>query len=305
MTLTVGDHLVRAVGLGGRARAVVAVTTETVEELRRMHDPSPQVAAAIGRLATGALLLASSLEKVTHREPLLTIELEGGGPAGRLVATASPLGWVRATVSNPLAATKPRDGGTLEVSSVVGTEGQLIVTRDPGVGEPYRGVVELVTGEIARDLAFYLSESEQSPSAVVLGVRTLPEGRIGSAGGLLIQLQPGVSDDEAVSLTDNVRELGAVSARVAEGEAPKEWLARIFPDGCAILEEVPVSFYCGCSMDRVESALKLLGVGEIHNVMESKDDDGASVVCGFCRARYAVGEARLRELIVEVQSELA
>jgi len=305
MTLTVGDHLVRAVGLGGRARAVVAVTTETVEELRRMHDPSPQVAAAIGRLATGALLLASSLEKVTHREPLLTIELEGGGPAGRLVATASPLGWVRATVSNPLAATKPRDGGTLEVSSVVGTEGQLIVTRDPGVGEPYRGVVELVTGEIARDLAFYLSESEQSPSAVVLGVRTLPEGRIGSAGGLLIQLQPGVSDDEAVSLTDNVRELGAVSARVAEGEAPKEWLARIFPDGCAILEEVPVSFYCGCSMDRVESALKLLGVGEIHNVMESKDDDGASVVCGFCRARYEVGEARLRELIVEVQSELS
>ena len=130
MTSTSGDHLVRAVGLGGRARAVVAVTTDTVEELRRMHDPSPQVAAAIGRLATGALLLASSLEKVTNREPLLTVELEGGGPAGRLVATASPLGWVRATVSNPLAATDPRDDGTLEVSGVVGTEGQLIVTRD-------------------------------------------------------------------------------------------------------------------------------------------------------------------------------
>jgi len=305
MTSTVGDHLVRAVGLGGRARAVVAVTTDTVEELRRMHDPSPQVAAAIGRLATGALLLASSLEKVTNREPLLTIELEGGGPAGRLVATASPLGWVRATVSNPLAATGPRDGGTLEVSGVVGTDGQLIVTRDPGFGEPYRGVVELVSGEVARDLAFYLSESEQSPSAVVLGVRTLRKGRIGSAGGLLVQLLPGVSDGEAITLTDHVRELGAVSARVAEGEAPKEWLARIFPDGCAILEEVPVSFFCGCSMDRVEAALKLLGVGEIHGVMESDGDDDASVVCGFCRARYVVGETRLRELIVEVQSELS
>ena len=305
MTLTVGDHLVRAVGLGGRARAVVAVTTETVEELRRMHDPSPQVAAAIGRLATGALLLASSLEKVTNREPLLTIEIEGGGPAGRLVATASPLGWVRATVSNPLAATEPRDDGALEVSSVVGIQGQLIVTRDPGVGEPYRGVVELASGEVARDLAFYLSESEQTPSAVVLGVRTLREGRIGSAGGLLVQLLPGVSDDEAISLTDNVRELGAVSARVSEGEPPKEWLARIFPDGCAILEEVPVSFFCGCSMDRVEAALKLLGVGEIHSVMESDSNDGASVVCGFCRARYAVGEARLRELVLEVESELS
>ncbi len=305
MTSTTGDHLVRAIGLGGRARVVVAVTTGLVEELRRMHDPSPQVAAAIGRLATGALLLASCLEKVTDREPMLTIELEGGGPAGRLVATASPLGWVRATVSNPLAVTDPGDDGALEVAGVVGTQGQLIVTRDPGIGEPYRGVVELVSGEVARDLAFYLSESEQTPSAVVLGVRMLRQGRIGAAGGLLVQLLPGVSEDEAMSLTENIREIGAVSARVSEGELPKEWLARIFPEGCAILEEVPISFFCGCSMDRVEAALKLLGAGEIYSVMESDDDDGASVVCGFCRARYAVGEARLRELIVEVESELS
>ena len=188
------DHLVRAIGLEGRARAVVAVTTDTAEALRRIHDPSPEVAAALGRLSTGALLLASSLEKVTAREPMLTIEVDGGGPAGRLLATASPAGWVRAMVANPRAIADGRKEGKLNVAGVVGSDGELVVTRDPGIGEPFRGVVELVSGELARDLAFYLSESEQSPTAVVLGVRTLRGGRVGGSAGLLVQLLPGVSD---------------------------------------------------------------------------------------------------------------
>ena len=199
------DHVIHAMGLGGRARAVVAETTEAVEELRRLHDPSPEVTAAVGRIATGALLLASTLEKITGREPLLTVEVDGGGPAGRLVATASPAGWVRAMASNPLATANRRDNGKLEVSAVVGIDGQLVVTRDPGIGEPYRGVVDLVSGELAKDLAYYLSESEQSPAAVVLGVKCLKEGRVASAGGLLVQLLPGVSDKEAIALTDRIR----------------------------------------------------------------------------------------------------
>jgi len=253
------DHVIRAVGLGGRARAVVAETTNAVEELRRLHDPSPEVTAAVGRLATGALLLASTLEKITAREPLLTVEVDGAGPVGRLVATASPAGWVRAMAANPLATGKPRDDGKLDVSGVVGVAGQLIVTRDSGIGEPYRGVVELVSGELAKDLAYYLSESEQSPAAVVLGVKCLREGRVASAGGLLVQLLPGVSDKEALALTDRIRALGAVSSRLSVGQGPREWLAKIFPEGCAIVGEVPARFFCGCSMERVERALKLLG----------------------------------------------
>jgi len=141
------DHVIRAVGLGGRARAVVADTTNAVEELRRLHDSSPEVTAAVGRLATGALLLASTLEKITTREPLLTVEVDGEGPVGRLVATASPAGWVRAMATNPLATADRRDDGKLDVSGVVGVDGQLTVTRDPGIGEPSRGVVELVSGD--------------------------------------------------------------------------------------------------------------------------------------------------------------
>lgn len=297
------DYLIHAMGLGGRARAVVAVTTDAVEELRRLHDPSPEVTAAIGRLATGALLLASTLEKMTRREPLLSVEVDGGGPAGRLIATASPAGWVRAMVSNPLATADRRSDGKLDVSGVVGKHGQLVVTRDPGVGEPYRGVVNLVSGELAKDLAFYLSESEQSPAAVVLGVKCVREGRVASAGGLLVQLLPGVSDDEALALTDCIRSLGAVSSRLAEGQGPRQWLAQIFPEGCAIVGEVPARFYCGCSMERVERALKLLGTDEIRAVLAGGDGGSSDVVCGFCKMAYTLHPNRLRALITEVESE--
>lgn len=297
------DHVIRAVGLGGRARAVVAETTQAVEELRRLHDSSPEVAAAVGRLATGALLLASTLEKTTTRDPLLTVEVDGGGPVGRLVATASPAGWVRAMASNPLATADRRDDGKLDVSGIVGVDGQLTVTRDPGIGEPYRGVVELVSGELAKDFAYYLSESEQSPAAVVLGVKCVREGRVASAGGLLVQLLPGVSDKEALSLTDRIRALGAVSSRLSAGQGPREWLAKIFPEGCTISGEVPARFFCGCSMERVERALKLLGLKEIRAVLEDRRDGSSDVICGFCRMAYTLQPSRLRALITEVESE--
>jgi len=303
MTGHAGDHLIRAGALGGRARVIAALTTDTAEELRRVHDPSPQVAAALARISTGALLLAATLEKVTSREPVLTLEADGGGPAGRLVATASPAGWVRAMAANPLAATSRNAEGGLDVAGVVGRGGQLVVTRDSGRGDPYRGVVELVSGDLAKDLVFYLNESEQSPAAVVLGVHVIPEGRVNQAGGLLIQLLPGVSDDEADLLVENISELGSLSSRIAEGDGPREWLARVFPDGCTIFNEIPVRFLCGCSTDRVEAALKLLGVGEIRAAMDEDNDRRAVLTCEFCRTEYVLTHERLRELLAEVESE--
>ncbi len=297
------DHLVRAIAFGGRARAVVAVTTGAVEELRALHDPSPEVSVALGRLATGTLLLASSLEKVTGREPMLTLEVDGGGPAGRLAATASPAGWVRAMVANPLATAGGIDHGALDVAGVIGRSGQLVVTRDTGAGEPYRGVIDLVSGEIAKDIAFYLTESEQMPAAVVLGVKTVRAGRVKHAGGLLVQLLPGVSEDEALELTDRIRELGAVSSRLEAGESPRQWLATIFPEGCTVLEEVAVAFRCGCSRDRAEASLKMLGEDEIRAAIAGGDGPKVAVTCGFCRAEYEVQRERLLELIDEIRRE--
>jgi molecular chaperone Hsp33 len=296
------DHMVRAVAWGGRVRVAACDSTATVEELRRIHDPSPVTAAAIGRLATGALLMTSMLEKLTVREPMVTLEIDGDGPAGRMLATASPAGWVRAMVSNPLATATSRINGKLNVAGVVGTTGELIVTRDPGIGEPYRGVVSLVSGEIAQDLAHYLLESEQTPSAVLLGVHVVPDGVVDHAGGLMIQLLPGVRDDEAQELTSRVRELGPVTSQMAVGVGPMAWLDGIFGEDLEVLATQPVRFFCGCSTERVETALMLLGAGEIRAMLADSGGEPTVVHCGFCRSDYRVSAATLQGLLATVEA---
>jgi molecular chaperone Hsp33 len=297
------DHLVRAVAAGGRIRVVAADTTKTVDELCRIHEPMPPTAAAIGRLATGALLLAASLEKITRREPVLTIEIDGGGPAGRILATASPAGWVRAMVANPRANAEPVVNGKLNVAGVVGTVGDLTVTRDLGFGEPYRGVIPIQSGEIGKDVAHYLHDSEQIPAAVVLGVFVQSDGTVGASGGLMIQLLPGVSDAEAEELTKRVREFGAVTSHLIVGEAPESWIHALFPGAARILETNPVGFVCGCSMDKVETALKLLGAGEIQAVLDESHQRPTLFTCGFCRAEYRVDPERLVGLLEEIMEE--
>ena len=297
------DHLIRAIAWGGRVRVVAGDTTATVEELRRIHEPSAPTTAALGRLATGALLLATSLEMVTEREPMLTVEVDGGGPAGRLMATASPAGWVRAIVANPEATADPVVNGKLNVAGVVGAEGNLIVTRDIGIGEPYRGVVPIRSGEIAQDIAFYLTESEQTPAAVVLGVYVDRDGRVGASGGFLVQLLPGVSDDEADTLTRHVRSFGAVTSHLIVGELPVDWIRMVFRDDIEILEQTPARFLCGCSPDRVETALKLLGADEVRGLQDQHGETPAVLTCGFCHTRYEVTPEQLGELLREIEAE--
>ncbi len=297
------DTLLRGTALGGRARFAAAETTAAVEKLREIHDLSPTVCAALGRTATGALLLAAMLEKLSAREPVVTVEVEGDGPAGRIVATASPGGWVRGFVRHPRAAAAPRPDGKLDVAAVVGRRGTLTVTRDPGVGEPWRGVVPLRSGEIARDLARYLHDSEQLPSAVGLGVFVVPEGRVAHAGGWLVQLLPGVSDDEAEALADRVRRLGPVTAQLRAGRGPEAWLGDLFAGGFEVLGRTPVRFECGCSRERVEKALRLLGPAEIRSLLDEArgKSEPAELRCEFCRATYPVSPADLERLLREAE----
>jgi len=297
------DHLIRGTAWDGRVRFVAVVATDTVEELRRIHDPSPSTTAALGRLAMGTALLAASLEKVTRREPLITVEIDANGPAGRFLATASPTGWVRATVANPAASADPIVNGKINVAGVVGSVGELAVTRDPGFGEPYRGVTPIRSGEIAQDFAHYLNDSEQTPSAVVLGVYVTAEATVGNAGGFLVQLLPGVSDEEAELLAERVRSVGAVTSRLMAGEGPGRWIETLFPEGYRVLERTPLRFHCGCSMERVETALKLLGPAEIRQLLASEDRP-VTLTCEFCRKAYEIPDRRLGELLREVREEL-
>ena len=174
------------------------------------------------------------------------------------------------------------------------------MTRDPGIGRPYHGIVPLVAGEVAQDLASYLLSSEQTPSAVVLGVHVVPQGRVEHAGGLLLQLLPGVSDTEAAELATRVRELGPVTARLAARQGPMHWVEQLLPEGFELLEQLPVRFRCGCSMERVEASLKLIGANEIEALL---DQSPAELVCGFCRRVYVVQRPDLERLLVELEVE--
>jgi molecular chaperone Hsp33 len=292
------DHVVRGLGLGGRVRAVAADTTTVAQALHRIHDPTRTVTTALGRLATGALLLAASLEKVTRLEPVLTLEMDGGGPAGRIFATASPGGWVRALVANPAATIGPTTDGRLDVGGVIGRDGHLSVTRDLGFGRPYRGVVPLVTGEVAKDLAWYLTESEQSPAAVVLSVSVEQPGDVSGASGLLLQLLPGVTEDEARELTSRVHELGSLAEA---GGGPSEWLESLFPLGFEDAETTAVEFRCGCTRERVLSSLRLIGAADVAGLLRDAElGTPAVMTCGFCRTPYRVSEGELRTVLDEI-----
>lgn len=302
--MRIDDHMVRGFALDGRVRVIAAVTTRAVDRLRVIHDASPTTAAAVGRVATGCLLLAATLEKVTGREPMVTLEVEGGGPAGRLVATASPRGWLRALVAEPHAEAPRRDDGRFDVAAVVGAEGHLSVTRDPGIGQPYRGVIQLRNGGIAEDLAHYLTESEQTPAAVVLGIAADASGVL-QAGGLLVQLLPGVSDLEAFVLTERVRELGSLPDQLLGGSGPDQWLRYLFDHDFEELDRGSVEFRCGCSAERAATAVMLLGEDEIEELRSTPGDQPVELTCGFCHRVYPLDRERLAELLAEVRAARA
>jgi molecular chaperone Hsp33 len=289
-----GDHLVRATALDGKVRAFSIRATDLVEELRRRHDTYPAPTAALGRTAMGALLLAAASLK--EEEQLLTVEVRGGGPIGRILCTANGRGEVRGLVGNPHVHADSRSG-KLNVAGVVGTEGHLSVTRDLGMREPYRGTVELRSGEIGEDLAYYLALSEQTHSAVGIGVFVVPAGFVEAAGGFLVQLLPGLSDDEIATVEREISALPHPTTMIRDGLSPRQVLERVFPGGFEVLDEYPVRFLCPCSRERFESAIVTLGGQEIQRLIEEEEKDFTEVVCHFCNEKYHFSPDQMREIL--------
>jgi molecular chaperone Hsp33 len=290
-----GDHVVRATALDGKVRAFSIRATELVEELRRRHDTYPAASAALGRTAMGALLLAAASLK--EEEQVLTVEVRGGGPIGRILCTANGRGEVRGLVGNPHAHAESRRPGKLNVAGVVGTEGYLSVTRDLGMREPYRGTVELQSGEIGEDLAYYLARSEQTPSAVGIGVFVVPDGSVEAAGGFLVQLLPGLSDEEVAAVEREISALPHPTSMIRDGLTPHQVLERIFPGGFEPLDEYPVRFLCPCTRERFESAIVTLGGQEIQRLIEEEEKDFTEVVCHFCNEAYRFSPDQMREIL--------
>lgn len=290
------DYMVRATAHGGLVRAFAIDARGVVADLHRIHSTEPAVTAALGRLATGALLFGSMQKERRHA---VSVRVKGDGPAGTLLATANGNGEVRGLVANPQTGIEQvKTNGKLNVSGVVGTSGRLTVTRDLGMRQPYVGVVELISGEIGEDLAHYLLSSEQTPSAVGLGVFVSRTGEVVAAGGYIVQLMPGVADRDAAEIEHSISSLPHPTTMLREGDSPEDVLGRIFAGDIELQDRVPVRFHCPCSRERVERALLLLGTAELREILDKDRNQGfTEVTCEFCTKRYELSTAELGELI--------
>ena len=301
MNILTQDALLRATAADGTVRCMAAVTTDLVAEAARRHETSPTVAAALGRLLTGTLLLGSGLKELDR----LTVQLVCDGPVGGITAEANASGEVRGYARESQADAPLNARGKLDVSAVVGA-GMLYVTHESGFElglykDPYRGSVPIVSGEIGEDFAYYLAKSEQIPSAVLLGVlvRAREDGGwyVEAAGGLIIQVMPGADDktvaaiEAAVTRAPHVTELSRAGARPADllmtalGDVPFE-----------ILEEGAVRFACPCSYDRAVSMISSIDRGELETIL--REDRGAAMTCHFCNETYRLDERTLEGIIL-------
>lgn len=289
-------YLVRATAYKGLVRAYAVDATAVVVDLQARQGAEPAVTAALGRLATGALLFGATLKEPHH---LVTLRILANGPAGVLLASANGSGEVRGLVGNPTTGIEQVRAGKLNVSGVVGTRGRLTVTRDLGLRQPYVGVVELVSGEVGEDLTHYLATSEQIPSAVGIGVFVNASG-VQAAGGYMIQLMPGVSDRIAAGIEERVSDLPHPTTMLRQGDSPEDVLGRIFPDGYDLLDRMPVRFHCPCNRERVIRALLLLGEETLREIHEQDAAAGLTeVTCEFCGRRYELSSDEVLALVRE------
>jgi molecular chaperone Hsp33 len=287
----VADRLVRSLVADAGVRGLAAVTTDLVEEARRRHDTFPTATAALGRALTAALLVGG-LGKDDER---VSLEFSGDGPLRGILVDATPDGNVRGYVTRPHTDLPPR-AGKLDVGGALG-RGLLCVMRiPPGESQPYRGIVPLVSGEIANDVARYLVDSEQTPSVVGIGVYVNADGTVGAAGGYLLQTLPDAAPGTIDRLERNVAASDTPSELVRRGLTAAGILETLLTGFAAqTLDERDVRFRCRCSRARVEAAVIAMGRAELQDVLTA--ERSAEVVCEFCATSYHLDEADLRGLL--------
>lgn len=296
------DLIIRATAADDTVRCMAAVTTATVAEAVERHQTSNTVAAALGRTLTGTLLLGSTLKELDR----LTVQIAGDGDIGGITAETNATGTVRGYVRNPDAEVPLKANGKLDVSGIVG-QGMFYVMRESGYDmglyrEPYRGSVPITSGEIAEDFAYYLTQSEQIPSAVMLGVlmRASVAGKryVEAAGGLMIQLMPGASDKTIRQIEEAVSRTPHTTSMIREGATPAD-LLRTALGGMEfdVMEEKAVRFACPCSYERAVSLISSIDRAELELML--REDAGAAMTCHFCNETYRLNESALENILRE------
>lgn len=286
------DHnMLRGISENGGIVFYGVDSTEIVREMERLHKTSAVTTAALGRLLTAASMMGIMLKSTRDS---VTIQVRGGGPAGRLLAVSDGTGNVKGYVENPVVELPPREDGHLDVGTAVGRDGTLDVIRDLGMREPYIGQVPLTSGEIAEDITSYFAISEQVPTVCALGVLVDTDLSVRCAGGFIVQLLPGATEQEIDLLEQNIKAMPSVTAMLEQGKTVRDMLDMALqgfqPD---ILDSYHVTYRCDCSRERVEGMLRSLGRSEVEKLRD--EDPVAEVNCQFCDKIYKVDLNELLE----------
>lgn len=286
------DYIIRATAAEGMIRAFAATTRETVETARTLHNTSPIATAALGRLMTGALMMGSDMK---NDKDLLTLKINCDGPIGGLLVTADSKGHVKGYVNNPGVMLPPNENGKLDVGGALDL-GVLSVIKDIGLKEPYVGQTILVTGEIAEDLTYYLATSEQVPSTVALGVLMNKDNTVRQAGGFMIQLMPGASDEIIDKLEKRIGEISSITSMLDKDMSPEDILRFVLGEfDLKINDSMPCCFECDCTRERVSQALLSVGKKELQDMIDEGKD--IELQCHFCSKKYKFTPEEIREMM--------
>ncbi len=284
------DHLIRILTRDGAIRVCVAETTVLTEEIRQRQQTDPTATVAIGRLVTAAALMGSLLKG----QQRLALTVEGNGPLQRIQAEADATGQVRATLKVPVAGLPPRDE-RFDVAGAIGRAGFLHVVKDLGLKEPYRGTVQLLTSEIAEDIAYYFTTSEQTPSSVALGVELGQAAEVAAAGGFLVQVMPNAEDHQVALLEQRLQKMPPITILLRQGLTPESIAAQLLEDmPYQTLGQTPLLFACTCSQAQTEQLLRMLGADELDSLLKELGE--TTITCEFCKQDYHIDGVTLQAI---------
>lgn len=292
-------RILRAMTADGSARVVAIDGRSIVNRAIEIHRTMPTATAALGRVLMGASLMGSLLGEP---EDLLTLRFQGDGGGGTLLASSDYMGNVRGLMGDPSCDYPLRKtDGKLDVARCVG-QGQLSVLRSTGSGEPFRGVAEIQSGEIAEDIAYYFAASEQVPTLCALGVLVDTDGSCKAAGGILIQLLPFADESTAERLEENAKKQKPVTSILDGGKL--EDLLEGFLDGVPfdLFDGFECEYRCDCSRERTDRALISLGKKQLQELIDDPQEE-TELGCEFCGARYPYSKEQLRALLAEAESK--
>ncbi len=291
------DTLVRGTSMDGAIRVICAVTTDIVNEAVRIHNTYPVATAALGRMLTAAAIMGATFK---NESDTLTLQIKGEGPLGSVVAVSDAQSKVRGYVSNPYVDRPLNEKGKLDVGGAVG-EGFLTVIRDLGLKEPYIGQTPLVSGEVAEDISYYYAQSEQIPTAIGLGVLVDVDNTVISAGGFMIQMLPGSTDQMAQKLNETIKNLPPVSKLIKDGTTAEDLFFSVSEGFDMLMDNnfVHPEYKCKCSRERMEEALVSIGTQELEAII--KEQGEAELTCHFCDNKYKFSKEELQNLLKDAK----